>query len=60
MRVIEVELGLVFLELICFSYMFPSMLEGEIVRMNADDTTLGDYPRRWRTLTYCIHDCVCH
>ena len=48
---------LVFLELRFFSTMFPSMPKGEIVSMNADDIIMGEY---CRTLTCCIHDCVCH
>ena len=46
------------LELRCFSSMLPSMPKGEIVSMNADDTILGVYPKHWRVLTCCIHDCV--
>ena len=34
---------LVFLELRCFSCMLPSMPKGEIVSMNDDDITIGEY-----------------
>ena len=40
-----IEYNLVFLELRCFSSMFPSMPKGEIVSMNANDNTLGEYPK---------------
>lgn len=36
---------MVFLELICFSYIFPSMTKGEIVSMNFDDIPMGEYSR---------------
>ena len=35
---------LAFLELRCFSSMLPSIPKGDIVSMNVDDTTLGEYP----------------
>ena len=50
---------LVFLELGFFSSMLSSMSKGEIVSMNVDDTTLGEYPKHWRVLICCIHDYVC-
>ena len=45
MRVVAAatEYCLVFLELRCFSSMFPSMPKGDIVSMNVDDTTTGEY-----------------
>ena len=54
------EYYLVFSELRYFSSMFPSMPKGDIVSMNSDNTTLVEYPKHWRVLTHCIHDCVCH
>ena len=34
--------------------------ESDLVSIIADDTTLGEYPKHWRVLKCCIHDCVCH
>ena len=45
-----VEYFLVFLEPRCFSSMFPSMPKGEIVIMNADDTTMGEYFEHWHVV----------
>ena len=45
MTIVEAtKYSLVVLKLRCFSYIFPSMPKGKIVRMNANDTTLGEYP----------------
>ena len=42
-KVDEEEIYLVFLELRCFSSMLPLMPKGEIVSMNVDDITMGEY-----------------
>ena len=53
--VATVEYYLVFVELTYFSSMVPSMPKRDIVSMNFDDTTLGEYPKHWRVLTCYIH-----
>ena len=57
MRTTTIEYYLVFLELRCFSSMLPSMPKGEIVSMNVDDISMGEY---CRAMTCCIHNYVCH